>query len=225
MKKTILYILLELIFLILFNTVFFLVGGFSHPVSVWISYGFIHFAYIMVLATPFLVRKGSSSSVFGRSLQSISCVYFFAEFIAGVLFILIGADHFKMALLTQLIIAGIYGILLLGNLIANEHTAEQVERRERETAYLKEASSRVKFLLGKLPDKKADKEIEKLYDLLHSSPSRSTKAVESLEADIMSRLVDLEKAVQKGDPSGAVDLANTIYSLTERRNSILKSSN
>lgn len=225
MKKTILYIFLDLIFLILFNTVFFLVGGFSHPISVWISYGFIHFAYVMVLVTPFLVRKGSSSSVFGYSLYSISSVYFFAEFIAGVLFILIGANHFKTALLTQLIIAGIYGILLLGNLIANEHTAEQVERREREVAYLKEVSSRVKLLLGKLSDKKANKALETLYDLLHSSPSRSTKAVESLEADIMSRLFDLEKAVQKGDSSGTIDLANTVYSLTERRNNILKSSN
>lgn len=56
-KKSLLYILLDLIFLAVFNTVFFVVGGTEHPASVWIAYGFIHFSYIMVLVTPFLVRK------------------------------------------------------------------------------------------------------------------------------------------------------------------------
>ena len=44
-KKIALWIILDLIFLIVFNTVFFVAGGADHPASVWISYGFIHFAY------------------------------------------------------------------------------------------------------------------------------------------------------------------------------------
>ena len=61
-KKSILYILLDLVFLAVFNTVFFVVGGTNHPASVWAAYGFIHFSYIMVLVTPFLVRKNSNAA-------------------------------------------------------------------------------------------------------------------------------------------------------------------
>ena len=40
-KKTVLWIILDLIFLAIFNTVFFVMTGLQHPASVWISYGFI----------------------------------------------------------------------------------------------------------------------------------------------------------------------------------------
>ena len=88
-KKSVLYILLDAIFLIVFNTVFFVLGGTNHPASVWMSYGFIHFSYVMVLITPFLIRKSSSAAVFGFSLYSISATYFIVEFIAGLIFILL----------------------------------------------------------------------------------------------------------------------------------------
>lgn len=222
MKKTVLYILLDLVFLVLFNTVFFLVGGISHPASVWVSYGFIHFAYVMVLATPLLAKNGSNAFLFGATLRSISDVYFFVEFIVGVLFILVGAEHFKAALLTQLIIAGIYVLFLLTNMIANENTAEQVARQEEEVAYLKTAAARVKLLLRQLPDQKANKEIEKTYDLLHASPSGSAAAVQNIEMSVLDEIERLERAVREGDATAAVVLSQKIRARMEERNSILK---
>lgn len=73
MKKVILWVLLILVFLIVFNTIFFLVGILPHPLSVWLSYGFIHLAYLMVILTPLLTRKSSSASIFGASIFTISC--------------------------------------------------------------------------------------------------------------------------------------------------------
>ena len=89
MKKNVLWILLDLVFLIVFNTVFFVAGGTDHNASVWISYGFIHLSYILLIITPFLIRKSSSAAVFGFSLYSISSTYFLVEFIVGVIFCLI----------------------------------------------------------------------------------------------------------------------------------------
>ena len=66
-KKGILWILLDLIFLAVFNAIFFVAIETKQPASVWIAYGFIHFAYLMVIATPLLIRKSSSASVFGFS--------------------------------------------------------------------------------------------------------------------------------------------------------------
>jgi len=64
-KKTVLWIILDLIFLAIFNAMFFILGGREHNVSVWLSYAFIHFAYLMLILTPILIRKGKSAVVFG----------------------------------------------------------------------------------------------------------------------------------------------------------------
>ena len=132
-KKSVLWIILDLIFLAVFNTVFFVAGGFHHPASVWISYGFIHFSYLMVIITPFLIRKSSSAAVFGFSLYSVSYSYFLLEFVVGLIFVLIKSDSFKAALVIQIIIAGLYGVLLISNLIANESTAESIREAIKES--------------------------------------------------------------------------------------------
>ncbi len=224
-KKTVLWIILDLIFLAVFNTVFFVMTGLQHPASVWISYGFIHFAYLMVIVTPFLIRKSSSAAIFGFSLYSISSTYFLIEFVIGIVFIILKSDSFKVALVVQIVIAGIYGILLISHLIANESTADSVERHEDEVAYIKTASLRIKALVGKATDKKAKKEIERAYDLLHSSPTKSTSAVRYLESSVMSQISDLENAVQAGETDLIIATAGKIISTMEERNRKLRLSN
>lgn len=224
-KKNILWILLDIVFLAVFNTVFFVVGGTDHPASVWISYGFIHFSYLMILVTPFLIRKSSSQAVFGFSLYSVSAVYFFVEFIAGLVFIFISSESYKASLVVQVIISGIYAVMLISNLIANEYTADSVEQHEDEVAYIKNAASRVKILIGKASDKKANKEIERAYDLLHSSPSRSAATVKLLEEEIKNKVTDLEDAVAANETAAIITIAGEIVAKTEERNRKLKMAN
>lgn len=224
-KKNILWILLDIVFLAVFNTVFFMVGGTDHPASAWISYGFIHFSYLMILVTPFLIRKSSSQAVFGFSLYSVSAVYFFVEFIAGLVFIFISSESYKASLVVQVIISGIYAVMLISNLIANEYTADSVEQHEDEVAYIKNAASRVKMLMGKASDKKANKEIERAYDLLHSSPSKSNNAVAPLESAILRAIYELESAVSSKDEDAIFSKSREIISLAETRNDELKKLN
>ena len=224
-KKNFLWIALDLVFLIVFNVVFFVAGGASHPASVWISYAFIHFAYLMVLVTPFLIRKSSSAAIFGFSLYSISSTYFLVELVVGIAFIFLKQDSYKLALIVQVIIAGIYAVMLISHLIANESTADSVERHEQEVAYIKDAASRVKLLVGKLPDKKSNREIEKLYDLLHSSPSRSNSTVHGLEGTIVNLIEELESAISYENKDEAVKLAAEITKTVEERNRRLRQQN
>ena len=217
-KKSVLWILLDLVFLAVFNTVFFVAGGTDHTASVWISYGFIHFAYLMVLVTPFLIRKSSSAAVFGFSLYSISSTYFLLEFVVGLIFIFMKSESYKASLIVQVIVAGIYAVLLLSHLIANEHTADSIEQHEEEVAYIKTASARVKALIGKANDKKANKEIEKAYDMLHSSPSKTVATVRSIESNVMNKVAELEGAVSDQDTAMIITTAGEIVALMEERN-------
>lgn len=221
-KKTILQILLDLVFVIVFNVVFFLSAGTEHPASVWISYGFIHFSYLMILLTPFLTRKSSSSAVFGFSIYTISSVYFFIEFIVGLVFIFLRQEEINVALIVQIIIAGIYAIMLISNLIANESTADSIEKHENEVGYIKTTASRVKALIGSSSDKKANKEIEKLYDLIHSSPTKSHSNVKSLEIQALNKISDLEQAVDINDINLIIAISREIADLYEQRNRKLR---
>lgn len=217
-KKNILYIMLDLVFLAVFNTVFFVLSGTEHPVSVWISYGFIHFSYLMILITPLLVRKSDCYVLFGFSLQSISIAYFFVEFIVGLIFIFVENKSYKTSLAVQVIIAGIYAILLISNMIANEHTADNIGCHKDEVTYLKNAAARIKLLMDRVSDKKANKEIEKVYDLLHSSPSYSIATVKLIEEEIQNKVSELENVVATNNTMAIITISGEIINLIEERN-------
>lgn len=78
--------------------------------------------------------------------------------------------------------------MLIANMIANENTADSTERHEDEVAYIKEFL-RVKMLVGKSTDRNANKEMERVYDLLHSSPSKSSMTVKMRKPKLLIRLL------------------------------------
>ena len=211
-KKRFLWIILDLVFLIVFNVVFFVAGGTKHEASVWISYGFIHFAYIMMLITPLLVKKSTNTAVLGFPLYSISSAYFLVAFIVGLIFIFTHPESYKMSLIVQVIIAGIYAIMLISNMIANEHTAESVERHEMELRYVKDASAHLKSIMDSVSDKAMRKKIERLYDLLHSSPAKSHRTVRDYELTVLDLIDALENDLSRGD----IPAANATISKIER---------
>jgi len=225
MKKTILLIILGLIFLIIFNTVFFLTGGTEHNISVWISYGFIHFAYFMLFLTPILIRKGKSSSIFGVALYAISTAYFIVAFVTGVIFILIAANRINATILIQLCIAGLYGIILIANLLANERTADAEEKRQYEVKYVKEASAKLKGILDRISDEEAKKKVERVYDTVYSSPVKSDSNLTIMESNIMILINNLEHAVIENDTEQISVISDTVLVAVNERNRSVKSLN
>ena len=85
--------------------------------------------------------------------------------------------------------------------------------------------SRVKLLVGKASDKKANNEIEKAYDLLNSSPTRSIATVKSLEEQIKDKVTELENAVASNDTAAIITIAGELVAMTEERNKKLKIAN
>lgn len=223
MKKTkIFWYLLDSIFLIVFNIYFFLLKGTDQPTSVWISYASIHLSYLMLLLTPFFVRKGSSSADYGRPLFVITTSYFFLALVIGVVFIILSPETHTVALLVQITIAAIFAILLLTNLIANEHTADNIERHEEELKYVKESSSKLNALLNQISDNAIRKKVEKAYDLIHSSQVKSSNNVELIEQDVISEIDNLEKALQKNNFENIQMIVDKICNLANERNRQLK---
>ena len=123
MKKiNVLWLLLISVFVVAFNAIFFLVGV-SHNATAWLCYVFIHISYVMTVITPMLTAKSRNFHIFGRTLISISTVFFFAEFTIGAFCILIGSQNWRTPFVIQLLLLSVYLILLILNLIMNEKAA------------------------------------------------------------------------------------------------------
>ncbi len=217
--------IIDLIFLAVFNAVFFITSGTAHNASGWIAYGFIHFAYLMVIATPLFVRKNLNASVFGFSVCSISSAYFVAELAIGTAFIVVNPSSYKGSLLVQLIVAGIYGIIILTNLVSNERTSATQQKRDGEIAYIKTTSARLEALIGKANDDAVSKKIERAYDLLRTSPTKSIAEVDEIEQKVAENIDELEKTLANGDASSVNSITDQIILLSEERNRLLKSHN
>ncbi|MDD3068117.1 MAG: hypothetical protein WCQ65_11895 [Fermentimonas sp.] len=221
-KTTILPIILGIIPLIVFNLIFFLVGGIEHLSSVWISYGFIHFSYVMLLIIPLLITKGKSAAVFGFTLYSITVLYFIIEFITGMVFVLLALDEITVPLIIQIILAGIYLIILLTNIIANENTNDTEVHRTNEIEYVKTASSDLSSIIDEVHDAALKKKIEELYDLMSSSSVKSHSSVYVIESNIMSNISELEKHVVGGNIASAETCISSIKKLISERNHQLR---
>ena len=78
-----------LLFLVVFNVLFFLVVGTENPTSVWVSYGFIHFSYLTVLFLPVISSKGEASYYLSSTLYVQSIAYFLLELVVGIVFIIL----------------------------------------------------------------------------------------------------------------------------------------
>jgi hypothetical protein len=216
------WMILNSIFLIVFNLLFFVVGGFGHPASGWISYVFIHFAYSMLLLTPRWIRSGKSEAVFGFSLYLISATYFLVELFIGSIFILVAPEDFKVAFAVQLCLAGLFGIMLVLHMIANEWTADAEEKRQPQIAYIKNASLTVKGLLDRINDKEAKRKVERVYDALYSSPVKSHPELEEVEYHIQSVIRALEDAVSSGNNDSMMSLADSLETTIDERNRRLR---
>ena len=217
-KRNVLSLVLRLIFPLIFNAIFFVTGGVEHNTSVWISYGFVHWAYAMLLLSPSLVREGKSAAVFGFALYSITYFYFFAELIVGVLFMLIAPDGFKTAFWIQLLMAGAHGVMLVTHMIANEKTADAEQTRQPQIDYIKKASAQLKLILNQIQDRDAQRKVERAYDALYSSPVKSHPEFERMEKGILSTIDSMSHALASGNKNTVMSLADSLLRAIDERN-------
>lgn len=217
-KSNILWILLDLIFIIVFNIVIFTLVGVDKLAESWISYAFIHFAYLMVILTPILVSNGKRRDLDVFTIGGISSFYFFIELVIGSVFISQNLDSKRLPIIIQIILLGVYLIVLFGTMIANEDTAKKLDKQEEQVAFIKNASKRIDSLKYRTTDAIAVKAIEKTYVLMHSSPSKTNSEKKDIENDILKELTGLELAASSNDVDEIQIICNRIDNLIIERN-------
>jgi len=190
----------------------------KHYDSVLIPYGFIHFAYFVLLLTPFTIRNGKFSSDYARPLFLISSLYFLTVLIVGCIFIAAESEKSTAVWLTQIGLLGIFAAWFISNLIANEHTANATESHEQELLYVKVISSQLKSIMNQIKDSKTNKQVEQLYDYIHSSPIKSSNTVTGIERNIMFEIDNLFNAVHLNNNISIAESTNKMMQMAMERN-------
>lgn len=110
-------------------------------------------------------------------------------------------------------------------MIANESTADSIERHEIELRYVKDCSARILPLVDMVSDKKIRKKVEAVYDMIHGSPVKSSNSVRQIELDVIDQIDLLETAVDSGDKEKIETVCKKITRLADERNRQLKYNN
>lgn len=220
-KKNILTILLDSIFIITFNIVFFINLKENQLASVWICYGFLHFAYLMVLLTPIIESKEYLSKL---STYSISIMYFIIE-IVFMLVVLFIANICSTILIisVQVVFSAIYLVLLISNLLANDAIANNQVRHKIENDFIKKSSAKLKYIESIISNEKLKEKINNLYYTVHTSPTKTCNEVSVYEEKIDSLICNLENIVSENDEIKISEQIIEIEKLINKRNFILKS--
>ncbi len=222
MRKVFLNSIIDLIFLAVFNIAFFLIIGVTTFTAIWIAYGFVHFAYLLLLLTPLFLKKKIDANLFGLSVLTISFVYFLIELLLNTILIFLGVIAILPILLSNIIITGIYLIILISSILATESITKNITKREIENGYIKEMSYVLESLIDRSDDKEVKKELTKAYDVVNSSPIKSNPAVSNLEIDIKNTINKIEEAVYMDDKKAIITLSKSIVTLMQKRNRIVQ---
>jgi hypothetical protein len=184
-KRAVLLVIIYSVFIVLFNACFFLIGGTQHPASVWLSYAFIHLSYVFSIISPYLVRGDvGQRRIIGLPVSTGAVVYFFVEFVVGVICILFRAENWTATFLIQLILCGIFILFAAINLLANSKTDETVRQHQSQVDFLQGNAAVLQSLLSRTHDQTLRKQLEAAYDDLRVSPAKSNDAVYEIESRI-----------------------------------------
>lgn len=226
MKKITLSIVLGLLFLILFNVLFFVLRGTDNSSVVWISYGFIHFAYLFVLATPLFTTKTQREAL-NYALWSQSITYFILELLVGLGFIAYatyGGDlqGVTWPLFIQAGMCAIFLFIFLANVMANDHTNARIEERAAVKDSILNTADSIRPLISRCVDAEVKKKVERCYDAMRFSPVRSHPSIVDIEYDIRSAIDALENSLSEGSKDDQLKASAELLRLIDERKNKLK---
>lgn len=222
-RSSIIRITLESVFPIVFLVFFFVLTS-NRGTSTWIAFGAVFVAYFALLITPSLVRSGRASTDYRRPLFVISGLYFLIAFFlnCGILFAQPVSTRF--AALSNIALLAVYFIFLFVNLLVNENTGDQEDRRGKEIDYVKVVPLRLRLLKNRLKDPEVSGMIDKVAEIISYSPARSSASVHQVEERILQELDKLE-TILPTDSAGVVNGIELISTLAKERNAILNKEN
>ncbi|MCM1317275.1 MAG: hypothetical protein NC241_03745 [Bacteroides sp.] len=221
MKNNILKVIIGLVFIGIFNLIFF-TADIPLTDASWCTYAFVMAAYILLLSTP-LFAKGSSDAILQGSLWVRASIYFFSELIAAAIFIAINPDAITWPVIVQGCMLAFFIIFQLMGVLANDATTDSLAR-QRELAF--EKQSLIEELQNALQcagDPKAKSMLHRAIDAISNSPLRTCPQAIDADRQVRDAVNEVSFAID-GDfnPDMLRQKVNTLLQAVQKRNLIIR---
>lgn len=223
MKKIFLKTIIALVFIIILDGLFFLFKDISNcPDSVLSALIGLNIAYFSLFLVPICALKQNGTKVLSDTLYLIGAIYFILEFIVGITFLFWEQDTMILPVIIQSVLFGLYIIILLGNVLANDATQKSINNQNAESDNIKAMIEQVETILYLIKDDKAYKLVTSLYEDLKVSPIRSNIDVVDIEKEISISLMQMHNLAKTEENSEVIKIAAQIKQLIAQRNFKLK---
>ena len=211
-------VIIKFILLAMFNILFYSITKASCTLSMWISYGFIHFAFLMFFLEPLFVQNSKNSKhVAIESITLLTIIYFFCSLSVGIFFLinpLVVVYQYSI----EVFVTGIYLIILIITVVINKIAKNESEFLA-DKQFLTTVFVKAEFIKSKVTDKKL---LMDLQEQTKYSPVKSSEIVRNYENELIKILDDITLNI---DVLQEIELNNkieTCKNLLNQRNLLLK---
>lgn len=215
----IIWVILDSLFLIVFNVCFFILTANTEwfpdrrTDTIWLNYGCIHFAYLLLLLSPLFSPRNVAKDTMPSTI-AVVLRFWWIELIVGC--VLIGVQiPFVYNVIAQVLLCALYIGRICIIALTNQDTSEKVARHEQELQYVKISEAQLRCLLSSISDKATLRKVEQVYDYIRTSPLRSHPQVYGIEQQVINKVSLLSTL---SDNEQIVSLADEIMHLAKQRN-------
>ena len=215
-KNKILYAVIVAVALIVVNVVVF-VSVKEYTVARWINIGFLNLSVIVALL--FSVMSGKKDYKFmSYSRIPIVTLYSFITFIVSALFIIFNLKSIVITIVVQIILLGLFIILMSVNTMSNNSAQESLQVDKNNYNKIDDMSKRLETILKSTSNRDLYKKIEKAYDDVKNAKIAINEDTTQVDNDILQAISIIEYTMQNNDNNALDEQITKIHNLTVKRN-------
>lgn len=215
-NNKILFGIIGIIALILVNVVVF-VSVKDFTTARWINIGCLNLSVMVTLFFSIMFGK-TEYKFMNYSRLPIVGSYSTITFIISTLFIICNLKNITITIVTQVILLGLFIIILASNTIANNSAETSLNEDKRKYNKVNDMCSRLDMILKTVTNKEVYKKIEKAYDDVKSSKVNINEDTTQVDNDILQAIAIIEYNIQNGAYNLLDVQVNKIHNLVIKRN-------
>lgn len=215
-NNKVLYGIIGIVALAIVNVVVFLSLK-EYTTARWINIAGLNLSIIVFWAAG-IITGDKSEKFLGYARFPIVAVYSVLTFIISALFILINVKSVTLSVIVQVILLGLFAIVMCTNTMANNVSRNITNTDKANYNKVTDMAKRIELIMQSVEDRDVYKKIEKAYDSVKNANVTLQEDSTQIDNDIMQAIGVLEVAVQSKNYAMAEEQVSKINNLIAKRN-------
>ena len=215
-NNKVLYGIIGIVALAIVNVVVFLSLK-EYTTARWINIAGLNLSIIVFWGAG-IITGDKSEKFLGYARFPIVAVYSVLTFIISALYILINVKSVTLSVIVQVILLGLFAIVMCTNTMANNASKNITNIDKANYNKVTDMAKRIELIMQSVDDREVYKKIEKAYDSVKNANVTLQEDSTQIDNDIMQAIGVLEVAVQSKNYDMAEEQVSKINNLIARRN-------